>query len=505
MSRARFLPLALLLVACGSSAAGADAPVTDAEPIGDGAPADTAVDGMPEAAPDTGPADTCAATPDLPDDLGADTNCDGVDGVVGLDVYVDPATGSDTNIGTPTKPLRGLGPAIALASSRHGHVLVAAGTFDVEKIAETGKWAIFGGYDSKFAAAPKRDQTILAVPSTGLLLDVSPEASLSHVTIQAAAASDPAARTAHGIRSRIAKLTLDDVLVIVGDGLSGEAGKAGQTGTAGANGPTGSGSATVTCAGITPALTVQVSNPASLSGDGRAAGSVADRKPAGMGGAGTIGTDGADASRAPGVVDDRLVWLAGSDGLGDGRPGYAGAGGGYMNATPGGGGSGGCPGLGGGGGTSGGGSVAVLVLAGDVKVTRSALKTGTAGRGGDGGVGGAGGAGGSGGIPTGGGISSWPGLCTPELRGPTGILITASNDPAKVNCAYYGAAGGPGGAGGHGGGGAGGWTLGVVNVGASTITVDAATTTDLGRPGDGGAGNAGGYGPAGEKHATYHL
>lgn len=502
MSKTHYCVLALLLGACGGSANGNEpTPTGDADSRADAVPADAAPEASPDAAVDSAPLDTCAAAADLPDDLGADTNCDGVDGVVGVDVYVDAVNGSDTNVGTPAKPRHGLGSALALAASRNGHVLLSAGTFEVNTVSQPGKWSIVGGYDTKFQGAPKRELTILKAPSTGLLVDAATDATLSHLTVSGANASDVTARTAHGLRSRAMRLTLDDVVVTAGDGLAGASGLAGTAGTAGAAGPTSSGYTTVACAGISPTLSVQVTNPGALSGDGMLPGSVPDLRPAAAGGDGATGTDGQDASSAPNLSSELVVWPSGANGRSDGRPGYAGAGGGYKfdGPTPGGGGSGGCPGLGGTGGSGGGGSVAVLVLSGDATISRSLLKTGTAGRGGDGAAGGPGGGGGAGGIPTAGGIASWPAVCIPR------VFVNASNDPAKVNCAYYGAAGGAGGKGGHGGGGTGGWTLAVVTAGTATSNVDAATTSDLGRPGDGGAGNGGGYAPMGEKHATYKL
>jgi hypothetical protein len=316
-------------------------------------------------------------------------------------------------------------------------------------------------------------------------------------------ASDAASSTAYGLRSKVAKLSLDDVVVRAGEGLSGAPGAAGGAGASGLRGSTGSATGSVTCDGVTPALTLYGTSSGARSGDGGLAGSVVTKTPAASGGNGLGGTDGADASRLPLVASDLVSWPAGGSGSTNGMPGYAGAGGdnsAWPDIVAGGGASGGCPGHGGAGGFSGGGSIAILALSGDVTVTRSALKTGGGGSGGDGGVGGAGGAGGAGGLPSG-GTYSWPAVCTPMRK----IPPTPSNDPSKMNCAYYGGVGGTGGAGGHGGGGAGGWTIGVLTVGTVTSNVDAATTTDLGRPGDGGAGSGGGYAPAGEKHATYKL
>jgi hypothetical protein len=167
----------------------------------------------------------------------------------------------------------------------------------------------------------------------------------------------------------------------------------------------------------------------------------------------------------------------------------------------GGGGTGGCGGKPGTGGDSGGGSVALLVLGGRVKVTRSLFKTDAAGNGGDGGPGGVGGPGGAGGIPpantaqTGfGNTDVLPGKCVAAT--PSDVLGNA--------CHSYGGSGGQGGKGGVGGAGAGGWTIGVANASSAAVDVDTKTQFQLGKPGLGGlSGQA--RGPDGEKHNTYQL
>src|SRR4029077_14893020 len=83
-----------------------------------------AVDGGQPTARDAG-----CGTVDLPDDQGADTNCDGVDGIVGVDVYLSAQSRSDTNGCAPSAPMRTPQAAITLASSRHGHVLAQEGRY----------------------------------------------------------------------------------------------------------------------------------------------------------------------------------------------------------------------------------------------------------------------------------------------------------------------------------------------------------------------------------------
>jgi hypothetical protein len=200
----------------------------------------------------------------------------------------------------------------------------------------------------------------------------------------------------------------------------------------------------------------------------------------------------------------------GANGASNGTPGY-GAPSGGNGTTPagqqffgGGGGSGGCPGSGGVGGASGGNSIALVVLSGEVAVQGSQFQTGFGGEGGAGGAGGPGGNGGWGGSPTGVESPSDPSAQTGPLFSDT-TACQPFADPMGALCAAFGGVGGSGGPGGNGGGGAGGWTIGAVTVGSATLTFDAASSTTLGQPGNGGLGNGGGHAPNGRRAATWQL
>jgi hypothetical protein len=453
--------IACLLLALGAAHCGSADP--SAPPSGSSpqpAPTSEADGGAP-----TGP---CVpnGTKDDPDDQGKDDNCDGADGVIGVDVYVHGTSGADTNGGTPNAPLRSIKAGIALASSRGGRVFVAAGTFELGALAAKGSWSVYGGYSATFVGAPKRELTIIKASSpTGFLLSDAERALFAHFTFTAPSASDAKQQHAFAFRTRAAELVLDDVDVQAGDALAGKNGQSGATGLA--------------TTGWTPACSAAPGwCPTPQNGD------IAAKRAADDGAPGQPGSDGANARGKLSVADDLLTSDQPTDGLSNGalgcRGGYGATGslGGswYSGAT---GGVGGCPGASGTAGTSGGSTTAILVLRGRVEIKRSRLGTGFGGAGGDGGRGGAGGAGGLGEGPSTG--------CTP------------SSDPLGVGCAVYGGRGGPGGTGGHGGGGAGGSTIGVVVAPGASATVDDPTQLELGMPGSGGQGGSNRRAPDGRR------
>ncbi len=490
------------LVACSSPP---DTPaVHDAAPADTGADAPASADtGAPGADTGSGPTDsglagdtgtagdggcTPADTLDDPDDEGLDANCDGADGVVGKDVYVDATRGLSTNPGTPKAPLATLEQGIKLAVSRGGRVLVAAGSYSAERLDASGEWKLVGGYDASFLGKPSRALTTVNVPSTGLVLAIATKVTLAHLTVLGANADAKTPPSAHALRTSVDDLTLDDVLLRAGDGRSGVDGANGADGFAGkAVGSTGGGwgGQTLCAGGVFAGATSAGALGGSPSPDGKPAG--VGSTPGSNGGDGAKGADGTDAARTPLLKGGLVEWPAAKPGLGDGTAGYGGAGGanldvgGFVGLLRGGqGGQGGCPGGGGEAAESGGGSIALVLSAGKVTLKRSEVRTGVGGNGGNGGLGGVGGLGGAGG----------PKQC--------------ASSPSTL-CSSEGGAGGRGGRGGHGGGGVGGWTIGIVTTGsAGGATTDAGTTFLLGAPGVGGEG-ASGYAAAGDKRNTLKL
>ncbi|RKH75039.1 DUF1565 domain-containing protein, partial [Corallococcus sp. AB045] len=91
------------------------------------------------------------AGPDYPDELGVDTDCDGVDGDPALGYFVDPA-GEDTgdNRGTRDAPLKTLSRALQLVQQSDGgrsNVYLALGTYaETTPVEVTAPVSIHGGY-----------------------------------------------------------------------------------------------------------------------------------------------------------------------------------------------------------------------------------------------------------------------------------------------------------------------------------------------------------------------
>ena len=451
--------------------------------------------------------DACGTT-DTPDDQGVDSNCDGADGIVGTDVYVDPSSGEDTNEGTPMAPLRTLTAALKLATSRGGSVLVDAGTLTDSDVSATGTWAIYGGYPTTFVGAPQRALTIVTPLSSGLLVEQAASARLAHMTIQGQPPATGSDAFAYGVRTSAAKLALDDMDIEAAPAGSGTSGTAGTAGAAG--GTYGSGSQKCNGA-LAPQWTngATAANGYATSPDGVTKPGVWPKTPAKQATSGLAGTDGVDATGKLTLSNGLASSDVGTAGAADGTPGYGGAGAtgngtnvcdyayDQMEIQGGFGGNGGCPGGGGKAGTGGGSSIALLVISGHVDVTRSNLQASLGGRGGDGGAGGAGGAGGMGSEPTklsGTGTLSVPSACPAPAK-----------DPMQLECAAYGGQGGNGGAGGHGGGGAGGWSVGVLSASGATAGIDSTTTVTVSKGGAGGAGSQGLRAPSGQSHSQYTL
>jgi len=440
-----------------------------------------------------------SASDDLDDD-GIDSNCDGADGKVGFDVYVSPM-GLDTNEGSPSAPKATIAAALMKARVTGGAVVLSSGDYELTALEASGKWRIVGGYDKSFVGKPVRSRTGLTVPATGLLISgTAVDGTLAHLQIMGASPSSADEPTAYAIRAKVERIRLDDVTVRPGDGHDGKDGTPGEPGIAGLGGNEQYSKTGWTCDGTAAADNQKGAGPGQASSDGKASGSVIERKPGQDGSAGIAAADGADASKSPKLVDDLLAWNKGTGGGSNGTPGFGGAGGaatkwglgwggsyGYMDGH---GGWGGCPGKGGHAATSGGSSVAVLLISGELTLTRSSIEAGF------GGIGGAGGAGGKGGT---GGVAGTP-------IDQVGVTCSSASDaPTDTNCGRWAGAGGAGGAGGRGGGGAGGWSVGIVKVGTATSTIDTATTFKLGAAGSGGLGKSGGYAPSGEKRTELSL
>ncbi|MCA2980470.1 MAG: DUF1565 domain-containing protein [Myxococcaceae bacterium] len=416
--------------------------------------------------------------PDLPDENGLDSNCDGVDGDLTLAVFVDVVTGNDSNAGTRTSPLQTI--AQALDAGRP-QVLVSSGTYPEALGFGTWNFGIYGGYDStngwrRTAARPTLTEPLTVSGDGGTFtLDFfrvsTPNGASSRSAVYALVVEDVAGGVTFSRSEFVAGRG--------GDGLAGTSGPAGANGGAGGPGleggdPGAGGASTCGADGLRGG---RGGTAASLDGetiDGGAsggAGLVCTAAPcaawSGLDGArgldGGAGATAADGTSPGLIVNRRWSPIDGSDG-GTGAPGQPGqrAGGGGAAQDPdaglialgggaGGTGAGGCGGLGGTGGQSGGASIAVLLVNASPAFDRCTFSTQGGGTGGAPGAGGPGGLGGAGG------------------RGGLGeqLALLAGGDGGT------GGAGGHGGPGGAGGRGAGGPSIGVWCVGPSSPVLTA--------------------------------
>ncbi len=478
--------------------------------------------------------------PDAFDDAGADTNCDGYDGVADEQVFVATAGADTATCGAPSEPCasiaHGQGRALALGRSTVG---VAAGEYAAFSLANGV--TVAGGFDADFQRgdAATGDVTVVVNGATNaavggtvaILADgLTQPSGVRDLVVEGLDAA--AGQHSYGIIARNSgeSLTLDSVHVIAGDGGQGAAGNAGSsatqsaapgggtganaersaqtcnttrqaggggatTSTPGANGGGGgaggqkdssctlgvcAGGACTSTAGLGGGNAATVVGSAGLAGGG---GSRCDCGEAGTGGTGNPGrtqhgAGGQPTSAAVGTLDGAGLWASNSGIGGTGTLGLDGTGGG------GGGGGGGndngtdARGAGGGGGGAGGARATVA---------------GTGGRPGGASIGilvvntqptvidvtielGTGGAGGAGGA---GGLGQ-PG-------GPGG-------NGGAPNSGGRGGNGGAGGTGGHSGGGAGGAggpSIGLAVGGTGSVLADAITYSG-GSVAPGGSGGGGG-------------
>jgi hypothetical protein len=449
---------------------------------------------------------------DLPDLGFVDSNCDGIDGTIADAIFVSPS-GNDANPGTKEKPKRQIRAAVTAAGKKY--VLVAFGTYG--HVAITSSVAIYGAYNP---ATWKRDAEYLDGPPMvtgspeGMLVSGAKDVVVQLLSVQGIAGAGD--RSAYGIRAiNGADVDLQRVIVGAGNGLAGGPGAIGSAGAGGGNGG-GVGTARPYCdtdtsgaaytavivgkGGTSPAgrnggnggnggygssagQTGQPGLPGTPGGQGGASGNPGHPGGKGFSGEnGAPGTGGAGGGSSFGAPVNLGFWVgqggnAGSAGLpGDGGGGGGGGGGQHAlfaidgTGNPaGGGGGGGAGGAGGLGGAAAGGSFGVYLVNSTLVAEKSSVRAGNGGAGGSGGDGGFGGPGGVG------------------SNGDTDCI-------SQVGAGGDGGNGGAGGRGGGGGGGAGGPSIGIMKFGASSLTLDPASTVTIGSGGPGGAGGSGGSG-----------
>ncbi len=491
--------------------AGFDAGVDAGFDAGVDAGFDAGVDAGFDAGFDAGP--PCSSFPDLPDDLGLDTNCDGVDGDRTQAVFVDPVGGNDIFDGTAAHPFATLGHALASGKEQ---VLVGLGAYDEAVTLTQG--SVYGGYNQDAGWA--RDAGRPLITRTFTMRDAGP-GWVDYLGVRVANASAPASSAiAVVVINSGAERIVRRCEFAAGKGAAGVDGAAGSDGTAGVAGGVGVSGVDGGWGGAGGLVACESDGgPASAFGGQGGAGAtgLADAgtgQPAGGGAGGADvtclmapcsgleGLGGADggagaagglgvSSSSVGVVDGGWWFprVAGAGANGAPGTGGAGAGGGgaVFDPTPawvarggggGGGGSAGCGGRGGLGGVGGGASIAMLLIDASPTVQRCTLSTAGGGRGGAGGLGGNGGPGASGGL-------AGVGELVPGVND-AGVPIA---DAWDAGAGGPGGAGGAGGPGGRGGGAAGGPSVGIWCSGSSAPAAPTGVTFAIGNGGTEGSPN----------------
>ena len=453
-------------------------------------------------------------------------------------VFVDSATGSDSNAGTQAAPVLTLAQGMAVATAgpvlRSVRVSGAAQVFQTQ-LALVGGVALRGGYDRAAGWTRTAPRTPL---NYSPLLAPDKEAAVVADNLTAPVLFDGFALTSNagfgggrstvGVRVRDCPqtVTLSNNTIVVGNGNAGVGGTNPPASTAGTDGwdavnwrgpdypyttPVqganlgfyyGNGGTIISFPGLgLDEWEGFAGKPGSEAGSGGSGGAPGNPN-GGNGGNGTngaAGTAGAHGAVAAGIQlagnftsFEGGLGVAGTNG---GNGGNGGGGGGisvginnpaYYGGGGGAGGTGGKGGAGGKGGKGGGGSFAVMVVNSSVTVTGCTLTTGNGGAGGTGSDGRVGAAGGTGG---------------------TGYVTPAANGANPGN-GGNGGSGALGGSGGGGAGGQGGPSIGIIASQASTPSQSGNTFT-LGTAGAGGGGGARGtsvnHAPAGSTGARQNV
>lgn len=424
------------------------------------------------------------STVDLPDDAFADANCDGLDGVASLAVFV-AVDGSEDAPGTREAPVatvgRGLQRAVEQGKTQvyvsegtyGGRVTLVNGVSIYGAFSRAAGWARTASYQAVVRDGAVVSGRVSAVEGSGITLATT----LDRLTLRSEGTTASGVSSYGLLCNGCGALTLNRCVVEAGPGGTGSAGANGVQGASGDPGtdgtagdgdtsnnrpcPGGAGGASA-CGRAGGAGGFGGPRGANRGGDGLPGNINVAGGTGGNGGPnahsqgdatdGTSGGNGVDGTNQPGGAGGAVqggVWVGANGARGeDGTHGHGGGGGGGgggeggggtvnpgIGNAGGGGGGGGCGGTAGEGGAAGGSSFAVfLVDSTGITLSSNTLQ---AGNGGNGGAGGSGMSGGSGGL--------------------RGLGPDVDND--DVGRGGHGGFGGAGGAGGHGGGGAGGYSV----------------------------------------------
>jgi hypothetical protein len=173
---------------------------------------------------------------DLPDMVGVDQNCDGIDGDIERAVFVAASGGSDTYAGTMAKPKKTLQAAIesVYKSSLKDTVIVATGTYPGSVKLRMGVH-LWGGYVASkgWSVSPGAKSLIVGGPTAVDGAKLVSQTSVGRFTIQAAKAISAGQSSVGIFVSESPGLSLEALTVKAGDGADGADGMDGINGVAG--------------------------------------------------------------------------------------------------------------------------------------------------------------------------------------------------------------------------------------------------------------------------------
>ncbi|HSW60022.1 MAG TPA: hypothetical protein VLJ60_04450, partial [bacterium] len=417
------------------------------------------------------------------DDNFLDTNCDGVDGISELQIFVDTVNGDDDlNDGTIDNPLKTIAKGLETALFNGLNAVVVAKGIYAEEIHLENGVGIYGGFSgSPDWTGAVENEVVIAGEQYGVKGEEISEVTLSHLKITSADQTVPGSSSYAVFLYKSSAIEIKNSQLISGlgaagaDGADGAAGTNGDAGGKGVSGCEDSGGVCGSCsrpaAGVSgknnvclvhggnggrPGYENGSGDPGIAGTDGGGAGGLGGiNKSSGnsctststsavysKGGNGSTGSAGGNGEAGiSGLFDDSgYTPLTGGNGT-DGTDARGGGGGGggrggedycdSYGSSGGGGGAGGCGGKTGAGGQGGGGSFGIYSIEStDIAVINTGITTAGGGNGGAGGSGGAGGTGGTGGA---------------------GGSHSGSGEQDDGGCGGWGGNGGAGGAGGAGG------------------------------------------------------
>lgn len=368
-------------------------------------------------------------------------------------IYVTLYGADNASCGTRASPCLTVQQGIAQAQLlQRSTVYIARGTY-TESVTVGSGITLEGAWDTvnsswvPICGTDELSAVALAMPSTANVVVTAVSGAtgvgLRYLSVLGNPAAPPPGQSLYGVFASNASVTLDSVIVTMGnasDGTGGDAGTSGHTGLGTCPGSTG---AAGTSAGDAPPTVPGTFGPSGYAASGGQTGS----PDGGFGSSGTCSvgcitqcTTCAEACMAPAA------------------------------------GCGGFPGTGGAGGQGGGSSIAVYGWNAQITVIGGALTAGNGGSGGNGGDGGPGG----------------PGAAYVQGLQATCLSLCSDAGCASVGdtAAEIASNGGPGGAGGHGGGGAGGWSYAIYAGGdAGTVVLQGSPALAHGTGGEGGIVN----------------